>query len=73
MVASTTKKPEEPSLSQADPAAIAVAGVGGVAEAAPRGTALTGNKGLAVSSPKATAIAGPKADEEESNEKPKKA
>ncbi|XP_044751059.1 uncharacterized protein LOC123311264 [Coccinella septempunctata] len=61
------KQPREPSLAQAEPGAIALAGVGGVAESGPRATALVGKDGMAVSSPKATAIAGP-ADNEEKEE-----
>lgn len=52
----------EPSIAQAAPGGIALAGVGGVASVAPRGTALAGDKGLAVSSPRATAVAGPNND-----------
>ncbi|XP_071455750.1 fibrous sheath CABYR-binding protein [Hetaerina americana] len=50
-----------PSVAQAKPAAIALAGVGGVAAAAPTATAVVGANGLAVSAPSATAIAGPSA------------
>lgn len=56
--------PTEPSISQAQPGAIALAGPGGVAAAAPRATALVGDGGLAVSSPQATAVAGPTRDEQ---------
>lgn len=55
--------PTEPSISQAQPGAIALAGPGGVAAAAPRGTALVGQGGLAVASPQATAVAGPSKDD----------
>lgn len=57
------KKTDEPSLSQSQPSALALAGPGGIAEASPKGTALTGENGLAVSSPQATAIAGPTKDQ----------
>lgn len=59
----------EPSISQAAPGAIALAGPKGVAASAPRGTALVGRGGLAVSSPQATAVAGP--SKTESGEKTK--
>lgn len=69
-VSSSDPKNTEPSISQAQPGAIALAGPGGVAGAAPRGTALVGKGGLAVSSPQATAVAGTKKSEE--GEKPQK-
>ncbi|XP_045469951.1 uncharacterized protein LOC123677467 [Harmonia axyridis] len=71
------KQQEQPSLAQAEPGAIALAGPGGVASSGPRATALVGKEGMAVSSPKATAIAGPadeteKEDEQDSKKDPKK-
>lgn len=56
---------EEPSLAQAQPSAVALAGIGGVAATAPRGTALVGDKGLAVANPHATAVAGPEKSNKE--------
>ncbi|KAF2884194.1 hypothetical protein ILUMI_21976 [Ignelater luminosus] len=66
-----SSKAEQPSLSQAQPAAIALAGKGGVASAGPRGTALAGKKGLAVARPQATAVAGPTKEENDSESKSK--
>jgi len=43
---------------QVKPAAIALAGAGGVAAAAPVGTALVGPGGMALAAPSATAVAG---------------
>lgn len=63
--------PAEPSISQAQPGAIALAGPGGVAASAPRGTALVGNGGLAISSPQATAVAGPTREEQSPQKKNK--
>ncbi|RZF35795.1 hypothetical protein LSTR_LSTR009211 [Laodelphax striatellus] len=48
-----------PSIAQAKPQAISLAGPGGVAAAAPVGTALVGPGGMALSAPHATAVAGP--------------
>ncbi|KAF4523667.1 hypothetical protein B566_EDAN006037 [Ephemera danica] len=48
-----------PSVASVKPAAIALAGPGGVASASPVGTAVVGPGGLAVSAPSATAVAGP--------------
>ncbi|XP_065347613.1 uncharacterized protein LOC135944524 [Cloeon dipterum] len=48
-----------PSVASVKPAAIALAGPGGVASAAPVGTAVVGPGGLAVAAPSATAVAGP--------------
>ncbi|XP_068904936.1 uncharacterized protein [Tenebrio molitor] len=62
-VVSAADKPSEPTISQAQPGAIALAGPGGVAAAAPRGTAFVGKEGVAISSPQATAVAGPTRDE----------
>jgi len=50
-------------VAEVQPAAIALAGPGGVASSAPKGTALVGDGGLAVSSPHATAVAGPSKEE----------
>lgn len=52
---------EGPSIAQAKPQAISLAGPGGVAAAAPVGTALVGPGGMALSAPSATAVAGPSA------------
>lgn len=73
-VVSAADKPDsEPTISQAQPGAIALAGPGGVAAAAPRGTAFVGKEGVAVSSPQATAVAGPRKEEnEEKNKKQKR-
>lgn len=49
-----------PTVAQAKPKAIALAGPGGVAAAAPVGTALVGPGGMALSAPEATAVAGVK-------------
>lgn len=49
-----------PSIAQAKPKGIAMAGHGGVASASPVGTALVGPGGMAVSAPEATAVAGVK-------------
>ncbi|BET00667.1 Hypothetical protein NTJ_13483 [Nesidiocoris tenuis] len=49
-----------PSIAQAKPQAVSVAGVGGVAAAAPVGTAIVGPGGMALSAPTATAVAGTK-------------
>ncbi|XP_017771063.1 PREDICTED: uncharacterized protein LOC108558607 [Nicrophorus vespilloides] len=72
-VESQTEKPAESSVAQAQPGAIALAGVGGVASAGPRGTALVGEGGLAISSPHATAVAGPSKDEPPKDKKKEKA
>lgn len=56
-------KLEQPTIAQAQPGAIALAGPGGVAAAAPRGTSFVGRGGVAVSSPQATAVAGPARDQ----------
>ncbi|KYB27727.1 uncharacterized protein LOC658244 [Tribolium castaneum] len=73
-VVSAADKPDsEPTISQAQPGAIALAGPGGVAAAAPRGTAFVGKEGVAVSSPQATAVAGPSKDAiQEKNKKQNK-
>ncbi|XP_075232596.1 uncharacterized protein LOC142330984 isoform X2 [Lycorma delicatula] len=52
---------EGPSIAQAKPQAISLAGRGGVAAAAPVGTAVVGPGGMALSAPSATAVAGPTA------------
>lgn len=53
------KRKGDPSIAQAKPTAIAVAGAGGVASSSPRATAVAaGNGGLAVASPTATAVSG---------------
>ncbi|KAF6212299.1 hypothetical protein GE061_012821 [Apolygus lucorum] len=49
-----------PSIAQAKPQAVSVAGPGGVAAAAPVGTAIVGPGGMALSAPTATAVAGTK-------------
>ncbi|KAK9512557.1 hypothetical protein O3M35_000954 [Rhynocoris fuscipes] len=49
-----------PSIAQAKPQAVSVAGPGGVAAAAPVGTAIVGPGGMALSAPQATAVAGTK-------------
>lgn len=49
-----------PTVAQAKPKAIALAGPGGVAAASPVGTALVGPGGMALSAPEATAVAGVK-------------
>ncbi|KAL1138695.1 hypothetical protein AAG570_008757 [Ranatra chinensis] len=49
-----------PSIAQAKPHAVSVAGPGGVASAAPVGTAVVGAGGMALSAPSATAVAGAK-------------
>uniref|UniRef100_T1IA70 DUF4774 domain-containing protein n=1 Tax=Rhodnius prolixus TaxID=13249 RepID=T1IA70_RHOPR len=51
---------EGPSIAQAKPQAVSVAGPGGVAAAAPVGTAIVGPGGMALSAPQATAVAGTK-------------
>ncbi|XP_063903118.1 uncharacterized protein LOC135122691 isoform X2 [Zophobas morio] len=71
-VVSAADKLSEPTIAQAQPGAIALAGPGGVAAAAPRGTAFVGKDGVAVSSPQATAVAGPSRDEIVEEEKKKK-
>ncbi|XP_077287858.1 uncharacterized protein LOC143912153 [Arctopsyche grandis] len=48
-----------PSLAQAAPHGVAVAGEGGSAQSSPSGSAVAGPAGLAVSDPVATALAGP--------------
>ncbi|XP_044266653.1 uncharacterized protein LOC123012659 [Tribolium madens] len=71
-VVSAADKPDsEPTISQAQPGAIALAGPGGVAAAAPRGTAFVGKEGVAVSSPQATAVAGPSKDAIQENKNKK--
>ncbi|KAL0266422.1 UNVERIFIED_CONTAM: hypothetical protein PYX00_008958 [Menopon gallinae] len=50
---------DQPAVAQSKPAAIALAGPGGVAQASPVGTALVGPGGLAVAAPSGTAVAGP--------------
>lgn len=58
---------EQPSVANARPTGIAVAGRGGLASAKPSATAVVGDNGLAMASPMATAISGEfkEADEEE--------
>lgn len=58
---------EQPSVANARPTGVAVAGRGGLASAKPSATALVGDNGLAMASPMATAISGEfkEADEEE--------
>lgn len=56
---------EEPSIAQAKPSAIALAGRGGVASAKPVATALVGDGGLALSAPSATAVSGDFSDEDD--------
>lgn len=48
----------EPSVAQASPSGLAIAGPGGVASSQPSATAVTGDGGISLASPKATAIAG---------------
>lgn len=57
----------QPSVANARPTGVAVAGRGGLASAKPSATALVGDNGLAMASPMATAISGEfkEADEEE--------
>lgn len=56
---------EEPSIAQAKPSGIALAGRGGVASSKPLATALVGDGGLALSAPSATAISGDFSDEDD--------
>ncbi|XP_014275227.1 antigen LPMC-61 [Halyomorpha halys] len=56
----STQEEIGPSIAQAKPQAISVAGPGGVAAAAPVGTAVVGPGGMALSAPSATALAGTK-------------
>lgn len=56
---------DEPSVAQAKPTGIALAGKGGVASSAPIGTAVAGDGGLALASPSATAVSGDFSDDEE--------
>lgn len=65
-------KVEEPALSQAQPSAVALSGIGGIASAGPRATALVGIRGLAVAKPQATAVAGPADEDAEKKAKSKK-
>lgn len=58
---------EDPSVANAKPHGIAVAGKGGVASAKPSATAVVGVGGLALSSPAATAISGDFDDEDDKN------
>lgn len=60
---------EEPSIAQAKPSGIALAGRGGVASAKPVATALVGDGGLALSAPSATAISGDFNDEDDEENK----
>lgn len=48
----------EPSIAQAKPAALAIAGKGGLASAAPVSTAVVGEGGIASAAPEATAVSG---------------
>lgn len=62
---------EEPSIAQAKPSGIALAGRGGVASSKPVATALVGDGGLALSAPSATAISGDFSDEDDVENKKK--
>lgn len=62
---------EEPSIAQAKPSGIALAGRGGVASSKPVATALVGDGGLALSAPSATAISGDFSDEDDDENKKK--
>lgn len=62
---------EEPSIAQAKPTGIALAGRGGVASSKPVATALVGDGGLALSAPSATAISGDFSDEDDIEDKKK--
>uniref|UniRef100_A0A336LNN8 CSON008852 protein n=1 Tax=Culicoides sonorensis TaxID=179676 RepID=A0A336LNN8_CULSO len=52
------KEADDPSVAQAQPAAIALSGKGGLSAASPIATSVTGDGGIAVSAPQATSIAG---------------
>lgn len=56
---------EEPSIAQAKPTGIALAGRGGVASSKPVATALVGDGGLALSAPSAIAVSGDYEDDAE--------
>lgn len=67
----------DPSVAQAAPAGLSIAGPGGVASSQPTATAVSGSYGIALASPKATSIAGDffdfddkkKADKQKSDKK----
>lgn len=70
----------DPSVAQAAPAGLSIAGPGGVASSQPTATAVSGSYGIALASPKATSIAGDffdfddkkKADKQKSDKKKEK-
>lgn len=61
----SVKEADDPSVAQAQPAAIALSGKGGLSAASPIATSITGDGGIAVSAPQATSIAGDFPEEEE--------